>query len=249
VSSNTQPSSQTTASPGTSASPDTTATPTSTTTPSTTTPSTTTPSTSGSGEATKSAALIVKDARLATASVSSVEVKGALTEDGDHVALDIVAGQDAGAGSLTDKGATFHAILRPPKLYLMASASSWKKASGSAAAAKLLAGRWLETADNSSGFGSFSDLLRIGKLVSKLSSPQSLAKGPVTTFDGVRAVPITDTKKDSTLYAAATGKPYILAIVGHGAKSGMVTFTHYNSAKIPAAPAHSVSLKRLEKEG
>jgi hypothetical protein len=254
VSSNTQASSKTTASSGTTGSPDTTASPSTSTTTSTTTPPTTTsttaPSTpSGGDEAAKSAAQIVKDARTATAGVSSVEVKGAVTQGGAHTSLDVVAGQDSGAGSLTYKGATFDAILRPPKLYLRASAASWKVASGSAAAGQLLAGKWLETAQNTSGFGSFSDLLRIGKLVSKLSSPQSLAKGAVTTYDGMRAIPITDTKKGSTLYVAATGKPYILAIVGRSASTGTITFTHYNSATIAAAPANSVSLKQLEQEG
>jgi hypothetical protein len=265
VTSNTPATSATTVNLGTSGSPNTTATTVpsttapsttapsttapSTTAPSTTTPSTTTRSTAGSGEAMKSAAQIVKDARLATARVRSVDMKGSLSQGRDHVALDIVAGQDSGGGSITSEGATFEAILRPPKLYLRASAASWTKSSGSAAAGKLLAGKWISATKSTSGFQSFVGLLRIGKFISKLSSPRSLAKGAVTTFDGVRAIPITATKKDSTWYVAATGKPYILAIIGRGSKYGTLTFTDYNSATIPAAPATSVSFKQLEHEG
>ena len=46
---------------------------------------------------------------------------------------------------------------------------------------------------------------------------------------------------------AATGKPYVLGLVGAGKKNtGELRFTQYDTAKVPKAPKSSIDLGALQ---
>ncbi|MFD9884834.1 hypothetical protein ACFWZT_25595 [Streptomyces alboflavus] len=84
--------------------------------------------------------------------------------------------------------------------------------------------------------------------------PKDLKKGAVTTVDGTRVIPLTgkdDDGKETTLYVAAEGKPYLVRATekGDGADQ-TTTLTDYDKpvpTKTPSAK-DSVDISKLEQE-
>jgi hypothetical protein len=201
---------------------------------------------SGNGEASKSGNQVFSDAKKATATASSLHISGNLTDSGSLTGLDLEVGQGSGSGTITEKGATFDVVVHGKTLYLKADAATWTKAA-SAAAAKVLADKWIDFPSTSSDFSSFADLTSITKLTQTLTSSGKLAAPVKTTFQGKSAVKVVDTgSKKGVLYVAATGKPYILAIMRSGSTHGTIVFDGYNSAKIAGVPAGAKTITQLE---
>jgi hypothetical protein len=110
-----------------------------------------------------------------------------------------------------------------------------------------LAGRWLKTTTANQDFADLTNLLDISKLASALTPSGALTKGAPTTFNKVAVVPLHDTgAKGGTLYVAATGKPYMIAVRGGGTEPGTVTFSQYGTAKVPSPPAGAINLSQLQ---
>ena len=208
-------------------------------------PASATPRSSGNREATKSPTAILADAKAATGATTAVKISGTVTTGGKPTSLNIVSAQGAGGGTISTGGATFNIVVVPPNVYLKADKASWTKLAGSAAAGQLFAGKWLQTTTADPNFGSFATLLDAAKVTQQITATGTITKGAVTTFHGKQAVPLKNNK--GTLYVAATGSPYILGIVGSGAKNGgQLLFTQYRSAKIPTAPSNAISLAQLQ---
>jgi hypothetical protein len=67
-----------------------------------------------------------------------------------------------------------------------------------------------------------------------------------TTYHGQKVVAIRDKTKGGTLYVAATGTPYPIAIVrSKTANSGAVTFDDWNMSADVTAPKNAVDLSKL----
>ncbi|HEX5586421.1 MAG TPA: hypothetical protein VFZ17_03885, partial [Acidimicrobiia bacterium] len=192
------------------------------------------------------------DAQAATAGASSVRISGSVDENGNRTSLNVVAAHGEGGGVLFQQGKRFQIIVHTPDLYMKAPASTWTAlntgddTAAGEIAAQLFAGRWVRMSTTNDEFGGMANLFEISTFVSETGDLSSVTKRPVTTFHGARAIPLYDSVKQSTVYVAATGAPYVLGMTSNGASTGSVVFSQYGSAKVPPAPAHSVDLSALE---
>ena len=110
---------------------------------------------------------------------------------------------------------------------------------GNDAAATLLAGKWIQgtTADeNLAGLASLADISKMSE--SLLKPDGTVTKGPVTVYQGKKAIPLHDDGANpSTLYIAATGPPYPLGVVKDDTAAGAVRFSKYGKVHPPTPPA------------
>jgi len=206
----------------------------------------------GNGEAAKPATTILNDAVAATSGADTARISGAIVQGSSRIVLDIVSDHGSGGGSLTQNGAKLDLVVVPPSIYLKGSAASWKKITSSSTAAKLFADKWLQTTTSNSDFGSFGQLFDLATLAGQIAEPQgTVVKGATTKYHGQPAIQLLSKSKTDpgTLYVAATGKPYVLGIVGTGKKNqGELRFSQYDTAKLPAAPTGAIDLDQLEQQ-
>jgi len=200
---------------------------------------------SGNGVAAKSASQIYNEAKAATSGASSVRYSGQLQNSGKTISLDIVAAGRRGGGTITVQGATLNVVTSGTSLFLKASAAAWEKLGAPAAAAGLVANKWLQTTTSNKSFGSFANFTNQSKLVGSISAKHTPTKGKQTTVGGLSAITLVD-KGNGTLFVATTGKPYILEIKSTQTNdSGTITFSDYNAAKPPAVPSNAVNINSL----
>jgi hypothetical protein len=204
---------------------------------------------SSGGEAAKSPRAILADAKAATSRPSSVAISGTVTTGGQQISLNIVSAHGAGGGTISLGDEKFNIVVARPNLYLKADAATWNKAGGTSGVGQLLADKWIRTTTSNQDFENLAVLVDVSELTHQISSTGTITKGAVTTFRGKRAIPLRNTSSSGdgggTLYVAATGSPYILAIVGPSGK-GQLLFGQYGSAKVPKAPKQSVDLSQLQ---
>lgn len=202
---------------------------------------------SGNGVASKSATEIVNEAKTAADSASSVHVSGSVKSAGSPVTLDLnLASGKGGTGEISQGGFTFKLILVGETAYISGSSSFYKHLGG-AAAASLLAGKWLKVPVNTGEFASFSSLTDMRKLIdTTLASHGTLAKGSTSTVGGQQAIAVTDSTNGGSLYVATTGKPYPLQLSKGGSESGTISFGNWNEPVTIEAPANSVDLSELK---
>ena len=190
------------------------------------------------GVASKSAGQIVAAATRAVQRVSAVHVSGAVVENGIPVSLDLrlVRGQ-GGQGEMAENGLSFRLISLDHVLYILGSRAFWTHFGG-ATAAQLFQGKWLKTPD-SGQFATLGDLASIPSLFGQLLRAHGkLAKAGRATVNGQPAVAV----RDTTVYVAATGPPYPLAIVKRGMNGGHVSFTDFDQTVRLRAPVDTISL-------
>ena len=206
---------------------------------------------SGNGEAAKSPETILADAVAATSDASTARIAGSLVSDGQRITLDIVSDHGtAGGGTLITNGAKFDIVVASPYVYLKADAKTWTKLAGNKAAAQIFAGKWLQTSTDNAQFASFTKLFDLGALTQQITkSPGTVTKGKTTSYHGKQAIPLRSSSGGDAgiLYVAATGKPYVLGLVGTGKNNpGELRFGSYDTAKMPAAPTGAIDLDQLE---
>lgn len=202
------------------------------------------------GVAGRSPDQIVKATTRAAETARSVEAAGSMTEDGTRVALDLrmVAGVGA-SGWLSESGRRFNLVLDGRTLYINAGVAFWKTAAN-AAAASVLAGRWLRTPAT----GAYAAVARIAGLRTffrqVFGRHGRLAKTGIRTLHGVRVIGLRDTTRGGVLYVATTGRPYPIELSGDtGSGSGRLDFSGYGRSFAIAPPKRSVSLMALEQAG
>ncbi len=202
-----------------------------------------TPPRYGNGAA--SAARLYSAARTATASASSVRYVGHVQLGGKAVDFDLVAAGQFGGGTITIDGATLNIVRWDASLYLRTVAAGWRQLGASAGAAQLAAGKWILVAPPDTDFGPIASLTNVSKLVEEISIDETPTKARKMTWDGRSAIALTAPGEGSVL-VATTGEPYILEVRSTRAGDlGTITFSSYNSASSPAAPAHSYTISSL----
>jgi hypothetical protein len=201
---------------------------------------------SSNGEASKSPAQVLSDAKIAASSASSAHVAGNIDSAGDKISLDLSLARRKGAtGSMSTNGSSFDLIRVGDTLYIRGSDAFWTQNAG-ALAARLLHGKWLK-ASTTGKFSSLAALTNIGLLLGKVNSTHGkLVNDGQVTYKGAQAVRIRDTSDNSRFYAAATGKPYPVALVGGKAnQSGTITFGDWNKHVVLTAPSGAIDLSKL----
>jgi len=201
------------------------------------------------GEASKPAQQVLADAVHAAKGATSFHVSA-------HVHF-----QDTGAPFSFDmtlvkgKGGTASFGSGPQKVdslvigtdaYLKADADFWKNGVVlGAAIAQKYAGRWVKVPPTDSRFIDYVNFADSGQSFASLTSSQGAItnNNGTTTYKGQRVVEI-DGPKLGTVYVAATGTAYPVAIVHAGARGGTITFDRWNRSVTLAAPADAIDFGR-----
>lgn len=184
---------------------------------------------------------IVKSAVAAANGLKSVHAAGAVVSGGERIGLDLhLVDGVGGRGQITLNGLTFQLVGVGRYAYMQAPPQVWQKAGAPAAAARLLQGKWLRSRATGQ-FASIAQLTDIHRLFAQLLTPHGKLKtGAVSTFGGHKVVAVNSGQ--GTLYVAATGKPYPIALSKPGSDGGRITFDHFNEAVSVTAPADTIDL-------
>jgi hypothetical protein len=198
------------------------------------------------GEKSKSPAQVLADAKQAAAGASAVHVFGRLVSAGQSIKLDETTSGKDGRGTMSESGLSFDFVRVGDKVYIRGSDAFWRRFGG-AAAAQLLHGRWLVASATKGPLASVATLTSIGRLFQQASSGHGkLVNDGETTYRGQKVVAIRDKDKGGTLYVAATGTPYPVAIVrSQTANSGAVVFDDWNAPVAVTPPKNAVDLSKL----
>lgn len=198
------------------------------------------------GEADKPAAQVVADAQRAATSARSVHVSGSIVDDGRPLTLDLeLARGKGGKGTMSEGGLRFDIVRVGSTAYIKGSNAFLRQFAGPAA--QLLRGRWLKGPTGKGELGALAPLTSITQLFAgALGSHGKLVNKGETQYKGRKVVAIRDTSDGGTLYVAAVGKPYPVAIVG-GTDRGRVRFDDWNEPVTIAAPRNAIDLTTLGK--
>jgi hypothetical protein len=199
--------------------------------------------TKSNGEADKTPEQVVQDARDAAVAASSAHLAGRIVNAGTPLTINLTLVKAKGAkGSISQSGLAFQVVRVGNTVYIKGSDAFLRRFAGAAAA--LLRGRWLK-AQATGQFAPVASLTDLGKLLqAAIASHGKLKNDGETEFEGQKAVAIKDTTKGGTLYVAATGTPYPLALVG-GTDAGKIVFDRWGASATIAAPQGAVDLSKL----
>ena len=201
---------------------------------------------SSSGEAQKSAAQILADTKATAQSATSVHYVGTINQNGSslHLDMQLVSGK-GGMGTITIAGHKIDIVRIGQKVYFKGDEAFYRQYAG-AAAAQLLAGKWIAAPSAAGNFASFTPLTDIGKLFGLLNTTGAITKGAESAVDGQKVIAITSSKPGTgTLYVATTGKPYPVELAGPSSKSGSLHFSNWNGTVTLVAPKGAVDLSKL----
>jgi hypothetical protein len=204
-------------------------------------------SSSGNGVASKTPAEILTAAKSASVDAKTAHISGSIISGGKPISLDmkLVSGK-GGQGQIVLEGRSIRLVDVGQAVYMQGSAAFYRNIAGSAAA-DLLQGKWLKVPASNSGFSSLASLTNLSKLIdTTLATHGKLSSAGTATIDGQKAIGITDSVKDGTLYVATTGIPFPLEIVKHGADGGKIIFDEWNKPVKLAAPADSIDINQLQ---
>jgi hypothetical protein len=199
--------------------------------------------TKSNGEATKTALQVVKDAEKAALSASAVHISGHVVDNGTALKLDLHLAANKGRGSMSERGLTFDVIRIGDKIYLRGSDAFWRKFAG-ATLALLLHGKWVVSSATQGQLAGLAPLTDENQLFkSALDSHGTLKNQGETTYQGIKAVAIKDMTQGGTLYVAATGTPYPIALEG-GKNQGSISFDSWNEVVAFKAPKGALDLSK-----
>jgi hypothetical protein len=197
------------------------------------------------GEADKTAEQVVADAKSAAIAAKSVHVAGAIVAAGTPLSLDLelVKGR-GGTGSMAQSNLRFEIVRVGDRAYIKGG-KAFLRAFAGPTGAKLLRGKWLEGSATSGDLAALEPLTDIAKLTrGALDSHGTLRNRGRTEYRGQKVVAIKDVTRGGTLYVAATGTPYPVAIVG-GTQRGEIRFDKWNDSATVEAPEGAVDLQSI----
>jgi hypothetical protein len=194
---------------------------------------------------------ILAQSRSALLAARSVHAKGVVENAGTAYSLDLRMVRGVGAaGSVASQGRTL-GVLRIGKVaYVQPDAASWRAATGSDAAARTFAGKYLKVTDASgSSFTPFLTLTDVQQTYGAALSPSgTVTKGPVTTLRGRRVIDLRiDGGASGDVFVAVDGTPYPLRLAYGPSASQRVDFDRFGAkvvltappaSKVVAVPAH-----------
>jgi hypothetical protein len=204
-----------------------------------------------SASSSPSAAQLFKAALKSSSAASSYSVKGTVDQPKENLALNLSVGASGMAqGSLTINGGTVRIIEVGNTAYFNADTKFWTQ-NASAAAAQLLAGKWVYGPISSNPFSSFREFLS-PKAFMKLflgSDQGPFTKKGATTVDGTRVIPVM-ANGPGILYVEAANPHLVIGAKGsQGTSSASLSFGNYGHPVNAKRPAGGISLKALEKSG
>jgi hypothetical protein len=195
-------------------------------------------------ELAKDAPTILADAK-AVSSSRSVVVTGHVVSHGKLIELSIESGRGWGDGSISTDGVTLAVSVRPPAFYFFGDPASIEKLTQSSAAGHLFGGKWLRTTTSDPRYGQLAEVFDGAGLIRRLGRSGTLTKGAVTTFNEQKVIPLV--ASDGTIYVAATGKPYVVGLVGTGPDNDgtQLIFSLYGVAHKTRAPRRAINISPI----
>jgi hypothetical protein len=201
---------------------------------------------STNGEAKKTAEQVVADAQSAATNASLVHVTGQGTDNGAPLKIDLWIGNAKGKGHLEESGLGFDVVRLGDVVYIKGSDAFLKKFAG-AGAALLLHDKWLKgsaTTGQLASLASLTDTEQFFKGI--LGQHGKIENRGENDYNGQKAVEIRDTTQGGSLFVAATGTPYPLALKG-GKQQGDISFSEWGGSETIEAPKGAVDLASLGK--
>jgi hypothetical protein len=201
---------------------------------------------SSNGEAKKTAGQVIADAKKAALGATIVHVTGRGTDNGAALKIDLWIGNGKGKGHLQENGVAFDVVRVGDTTYIRGGSTFVKKFAG-AGAATLLHDRWLKapaTTGQLAPLASLTDKQQFFNGV--LGQHGKVENKGETDYKGQRAVEIRDTTQGGSLFVAATGTPYPVALAG-GTQQGDILFSDWNGSETIVAPKGAVDLSSLGK--
>ena len=152
-------------------------------------------------------------------------------------------------GDVKKGGNTLQLVRIGPTAYVKGDAATIKSLAGAKAAQKL-GGRWLKLPISDPAYSSSKKLTTMNDLVVGAVSPSgnTLTKLPQRTIRGIPVIGLEDQGR-GVLYVAATGKPYPVEIDGAPGQQNRIVFSEWNQPVTLNAPATSIGVKQLTKQG
>jgi hypothetical protein len=144
--------------------------------------------------------------------------------------------------SLVINGGSAHLIKIGGTDYLNADATFWAGNHMPANYVPKLAGVWVSVPDALSHIGATLSLSTIATGIA--SHAGTVTKGSTSTVNGQAVISIISST-NGTLYVATVGTPYPVQAVKPGTSGGTLTFSGWNSASPPTAPAGAKTLQQL----
>ncbi len=190
----------------------------------------------------KSGTQVAAEAVSNLKSASSFTMKGTIDQSGSAVGVNLAYKVGTGCeGTVSQAGkGSFDIVVIGSTAWLKPDDAFWRSYSGSNASQviALLGGRYLKGSTSNKNTAEFAKLCDANSLVSSMTLPKNVSKGQVTTLNGQRVLPLTDTSKGSTMYVTDTSKPEIVALVAtKPGNSGKVTFAVGAPVSLTAPPA------------
>jgi hypothetical protein len=199
---------------------------------------------SGNGLALDSPAQIVAAAKAAAVRAASVHVWGSIVSDGKPISIDMeLVARQGGQGRVALEGVGFRLVGVHGAVYVSGDTAFYTRFAG-AAAARVMRGKWLKTAQ-AGALRSLASLTRLGSLLdSVLAGHGALSRGAEATVGGRRAIAVRDTTRGGILYVASAGTPYPLELVERG--GGRLVFDRWNQAVTLSVPTDAINIHQLQ---
>jgi hypothetical protein len=200
---------------------------------------------SSNGEAQKSPADVLADAKQAALAAESVHVSGSIVDNGTPLTLDLQLLRGTGAkGTMSESHLPFDLIRVGDAAYIRGSDAFLRKFAGAGGQA-LLHGRWLKGSATKGDLAAITPLTDVAKLFrNALGKHGTLKNLGETTHGGKKVVAIRDASQGGTLYVAASGTPYPVAIAEDKGR-GELRFDKWNESVSVKAPQGAIDMAQL----
>lgn len=197
------------------------------------------------GEAGKPPADVLTDAKQAALAAESVHVAGSIVDSGTPLTLDLQLLRGTGAkGTMSENHLPFDLIRVGNAAYIRGSDAFLRKFAGAGGQA-LLHGKWLKGSATTGDLAAITPLTDLAKLFKgALGAHGTLKNLGETTHDGQHVVAIRDTTRGGTLYVAARGTPYPVALAEDKGR-GELRFDKWNESVSVKAPKGAVDMAAL----
>jgi hypothetical protein len=158
---------------------------------------------------------------------------GTIIQTGKTIKVDMTLYSNGDVdGTFDESGPTVSIIKIGPTDYIKTTSSFYESKGTSAQIAGLMGGKWIEIPDSSVGLGSTFSVVSLANSITK--NHKTVSPGKTSTVNGQPVVSIV-ASDGGVLYVATTGTAYPVEVTK--GSSGTISFTQWNQAKLPTAPA------------
>jgi hypothetical protein len=174
--------------------------------------------------------------RSSVASANSVHFNGNLSDNGVPVGVDMGVSRSGDLqGSVTENGAKLQVIGVDGKIYIKATPEFLKEVKAPASACSLICGHWVQLPQAEAR--PLTSQLTLKNLSDSVNSSHGaqLKESGSTTVDG-KAAYVLKAPNGATIDVSQSSPHYPLQAHAGSGKSGMVTFSQWNSVPHPAPP-------------